>query len=463
MAKKPKALWGGRFKKGLAESAIQMSYSLEIDQALITLAVNLAHAKALKAKKILSESEFKLIQGALKKIASEDINQEKITTIESIAKNDEDIHSFIERRVIEIAGEVGKKLHTGKSRNDQVITDVRLYVKENVSRLVQKTDQLLASIITLAESNPDVIFPGFTHFQPAQPVLFAHHILAYYHKFNRDKTRFNTVIQSADCCPLGSGALAGNNYELDRDLIAKELGFSSITANSMDAVSDRDFLLEFFSAASIMMTHFSRFCEELVLWSSPIMGFITIGDEYTTGSSIMPQKKNPDMAELIRGKGGRVLGHLVQMHHVLKSLPLTYNRDLQEDKESLFDTVKTLDQSITVFAEMIGTIQIDAQKMKAATRLGFPLATELADYLVKKGIPFREAHEIVGKIVIRATETGRELAEIPISEYAEFSAQITADILDHVTLEAAINAKNVPGGTAKNQVQAQLKAIKSKK
>ncbi|NBV42107.1 argininosuccinate lyase [bacterium] len=382
--------------------------------------------------------------------------------LDGVIKQDEDIHSCIERLLILELGDLGKKIHTGKSRNDQVITSVRLYLKDHVHQIIELIQELLAALHTIASNHVDIIFPGLTHFQTAQPVVLAHHFLAYFEQFERDLNRFSRVYDVTDVCPLGSGALAGNNYRLDRELVARELGFGEVSRNSMDSVSDRDFILEFLSTCSICMMHLGRLSEELVLWSSPLIDFITIGDEFTTGSSIMPQKKNPDIAELTRGKSGRVLANLVGMHHVIKALPLTYNRDLQEDKEFLFDSVDTIIGALTVMKKMIPTIQFHRDQIAASLKKGYILATDLADYLVKKGVPFRQSHEITGQIVLYAEENHRALEALTLTEFHQFSKMIDTDIYDILTLAASVNGKSSIGGTAQNQVVYQLQRIKER-
>lgn len=450
-------LWGGRFKTGLDESAIKFSYSLSYDSKLASydIAVNRAHAKALTQAGIFTQTDLNKVCLFL------DDLEEKIEAKEDIfSGTDEDIHSCIERLMTEALGDLGKRLHTGKSRNDQVITDFRLFTKDQSTQVMGLINEVLQTLYDLADANLGVIFPGFTHFQTAQPVLLSHHLLAYFEKFSRDMGRFEKVFETADACALGSGALAGNNYGLDRQFIADELGFSRITNNSLDAVSDRDFVLEFCSSASICMTHLSRFSEELILWSSPLIGFITIGDNFTTGSSIMPQKKNPDIAELIRGKTGRVLGHFVGMQHILKALPLAYNRDLQEDKELLFDTADTLSQSLECFYKMLRSVTFNTEVIEKSMQKGHILATDFADYLVKKGVPFRDSHEITGRAVLYGVENKKEIHDLSLDEFKQFSDKIEEDVFEHLTLQAAIDAKNVLGGTATNQVVYQLEKIK---
>ncbi len=455
MAKK---LWGGRFKQGLAESAIKLSYSLHIDKRLVSydIAVNTAHAKALQKANIFTKEECQQVCTCLS-----ELNDGFIKNEAELLGADEDIHSCIERLVTERLGDLGKRLHTGKSRNDQVITDTRLFIKDQSSFAMSQLTELNNVLCELADEHKDVIFPGFTHFQPALPVLFSHHILAYIEKFKRDISRFEHTFEMADVCALGSGAMAGNNYGLDRDFVAKELGFSGITQNSMDAVSDRDFILEYLFSASVVMTHLSRFCEEIVVWNSPIIGFVNLGDDFTTGSSIMPQKKNPDMAELIRGKSGRVLGNLVALQQTLKGLPLTYNRDLQEDKEMMFDTADTLSHCLDCFTEMMQGLTLNKEAIHAALSKGYLLATDFADYLVKQGVPFRDSHEITGKAVLYAMEQNKQLEELSLEEFKSFSGKVESSVYDALTLEAAVNAKDLVGGTAKQQVHAQITKCKA--
>ncbi|NQY75372.1 MAG: argininosuccinate lyase [Candidatus Margulisbacteria bacterium] len=450
-------LWGGRFEKGLDETAKQFSYSYDIDRCLFPydIETNLVHAQALEKIGILTQSELTTLESALNDIANRFDNEDP-----TLLGDDEDIHSAIERLVTESCGDIGKKLHTGKSRNDQVSTDVRLFLKEAIQVSIIQLNHLLKTLYALSDKYIAVIIPGMTHFQPAQPVSFAHHLLAYFEMFSRDKKRLEQAFHSADVCPLGSGALAGNNYGLDRQFIANELGFSKLTQNSMDAVSDRDYIVEYISASALIMTHMSRFCEELVLWSSPLIGFIEIGDTFTTGSSIMPQKKNPDIAELIRGKSSRVVGHLTSLLHNLKSLPLTYNRDLQEDKYYLFDTVDTINPSLDCMAKMLKTITLNMDNINAAVQKGYMVSTELADYLVKNGIPFREAHEITGKLVLKAIETDIPLQNLSLDDMQLFCPEIKSNVFEILSIENAVSQKDVLGGTAFKQIKKQLKRIK---
>ena len=450
-------LWGGRFKKPLDPSAVQLSYSLESDKRLVfyDIQVNKAHAKALHKAKYLSRDEYQTLSQCLDTLAAE--FKEKPETLYA---DDEDIHTCIERLVTERCGDLGKKLHTGKSRNDQVITDTRLYTKDAITGIKQELQQLIDVLVLLAGQYDTVIFPGFTHFQPAQPVLFAHHLLAYVETFFRDLNRFDAAFVTTDVCALGSGALAGNNYQLDRQAIAKTLGFATITANSMDAVSDRDFIADTLSAASICMTHLSRFCEELIIFSSPLVGFIDIGDDFTTGSSLMPQKKNPDVAELIRGKTGRVHGHWIALQTTLKGLPLAYNRDLQEDKVFLFDTIDTVQLCLNCFHKMIAGIRLNDPAIQAALKKGYGVATDFADYLVEKGIPFRQAHDITGEVVLMAIEEDKQLHELSLDKLKAINSVIDADVFNYITYQAAVSAKSIEGGTAPSSVKKQINQIK---
>jgi argininosuccinate lyase len=357
--------------------------------------------------------------------------------------------------LVEKIGDVGRKLHTARSRNDQVSLDMRLFLKEAIAQTVNRVIDLQKAIINLADANSDVIMPGYTHLQRAQPVLFAHHMLAYFEMLGRDVERFRGALKRTDVMPLGSGALAGVPYPVDRDFLARELGFSQISQNSMDAVSDRDFIIEFQEAAAMTMMHLSRLAQEIVLWSSEEFGFIVLDDRYVTGSSIMPQKKNPDIAELARAKTGRVYGNLMAMLTIMKALPLTYNRDMQEDKEGLFDTVDTLMSTLEIFSGMVATLRVRADRASGVAEGGYTLATDLADYLVAKGVPFREAHGIVSRLVQYAVDMGKSFAGLALSEYAEFSPLFEEDVYN-VTAEASIAARNVVGGTAPEQVKQQL-------
>ncbi len=441
-----------RFKKEVEKSVQDYTASVPFDQRLYKqdIAGSIAHAKMLAKQGIISDKDAELIVMALTSI------REEIEGGEFALRADlEDIHMNIEARLIERVGEVGRKLHTARSRNDQIALDMRLFAKEAISQTIEKLVGLQRAFLDVAEANKDEIIPGYTHLQRAQPVLFAHHMLAYFEMLQRDVARFRDCLGRTDVLPLGSGALAGVPYPVDRDFLAKELGFSQISANSMDAVSDRDFVIEYQAAASITMMHLSRLAEELVLWSSAEFGFIELDDAYAMGSSIMPQKKNPDVAELARGKTGRVYGNLLAMLTVMKALPLSYNRDMQEDKEGLFDTVDTLLSTLEVFTGMVATLKVRGEKTRRATEEGYILATDLADYLVGKGVPFREAHNIVGGLVQYAVEKGKTFKDLSLSEYKNFSPLFEEDVYS-VTVASSLAARDVPGGTAPWQVAQQL-------
>ncbi|MGZ5260108.1 MAG: argininosuccinate lyase, partial [Burkholderiales bacterium] len=374
----------------------------------------------------------------------------------------EDVHLNIERRLTALVGDAGKRLHTARSRNDQVATDVRLYVRAGIDQLLALIKALQRKLLDVAEKHTDTVMPGFTHLQVAQPVSFAHHLLAYFEMLSRDAQRLIDCRKRVNKLPLGAAALAGTSFPIDRQMVAKELGFDGVCENSLDAVSDRDFAIEFCACAALLMTHLSRFSEELILWMSPRFRFIDLADRFCTGSSIMPQKKNPDVPELIRGKTGRVNGHLIALLTLMKAQPLAYNKDNQEDKEPLFDTVDTLTMSLTVFTELLGGLEVNRDAMRQAVQQGYATATDLADYLVKKGVPFREAHEAVAQAVRHAENRGKDLSELPLSDLQEFSALIGDDVFDALTLEGSLAARSHIGGTAPVRVkQAIAKARKS--
>jgi len=415
---------------------------------------SIAHARMLAKQDIIAGSDADTIVAGLYSIRDE-IEQGKFQFKTEL----EDIHMNIESALFEKIGDVAGKLHTARSRNDQIALDLRLFVKEEIPKTIDKIKALQAALVEVAEENKTVIMPGYTHLQQAQPVLLAHHLLAYFQMLQRDRERFEDCMGRADVLPLGSGALAGVPYPLDREFVARELGFKVVSTNSLDAVSDRDFVIEYEAAAAITMMHLSRLAEELVLWSSSEFGFIEIGEAYTTGSSIMPQKKNPDVAELARGKTGRVYGHLVGMLTTMKSLPLAYNRDLQEDKEGLFDTVDTLHSSLEVFAGMVRTIKVNADRIAQAMKTDYMLATDLADYLVKKGMPFREAHGVVAGLSEYALSKGKNFGELGMDEYHRFSPLFGENVYE-ITVESSVAARNVAGGTSPQQVETALKEAK---
>ena len=441
-----------RFEKDLNKLAKDYTVSVPFDKRLYRhdIAGSIAHARMLSKQGIIPEKDAELIIMGLTSIR-EEIERGEFKFKEEL----EDIHMNIEARLIEKIGDAGAMLHTARSRNDQVALDMRLFTKEAINEAMAGLKALQKALVDLAESNIGVSMPGYTHLQRAQPVLFAHHLLAYFEMYQRDIERFQQCLERTDVMPLGSGALAGVPYSIDRYSVAKELGFSKVSANSIDAVSDRDFVIEYQAAASITMMHISRLAEEIVLWSTAEFGFIEIDDAFATGSSIMPQKKNPDVAELARGKAGRVYGHLMAILTTMKGLPLSYNRDLQEDKEGLFDTVDTLLSTLEVFAAMAASLRIKGGRTRSVAEENFTLATDLADYLVKKGIPFRQAHTIVGKLVRHAIENKKTLPELDIKEYKAFSHKFEEDVRS-ITVESSLASRDVPGGTAPGQVQRAL-------
>lgn len=450
-------LWKGRFSKAENSLAEEFNASIDIDQRMYRqdIAGSIAHAKMLGKQGILQPEEAVEIETALLAIQQE-IEEGKVQfTIEQ-----EDIHMNIESILTEKVGTLGKKLHTARSRNDQVAVDFRLYQKEVILEITALLGELKKTLIDLAKAHQDTVMPGYTHLQRAQPVTFAFHLLAYWEMFHRDEDRFLHCYTSTDSLPLGSGALAGTPYCSDREFLAQELGFQMICENAMDAVSDRDFALEFLSCCSIAMMHLSRFCEELILWSSQEFHFIEMDDGFSTGSSIMPQKKNPDMAELIRGKTGRVYGSLVSLLTVMKGLPLAYNKDMQEDKLPVFDAADTLKSSLSIFIEMIRTMNVHPQVMEKAATSGFMNATDAADYLVAKGIPFRDCHEIIGRIVLYCIEKGTAIEELTLTELKEFSPCFDDDIYEKIQIRSCINAKKSTGSTSFQSVE-QMIAKKS--
>ena len=445
-----------RFEKDLDKLAKDYTVSVPFDKRLYRhdIAGSIAHARMLWKQGIIPEKDAELIIMGLISIR-EEIERGQFQFKEEL----EDIHMNIEARLIEKIGDAGAMLHTARSRNDQVALDMRLFAKEAINETMAGLKALQKALLDLAESNIGVSIPGYTHLQRAQPILLAHHLLAYFEMYQRDIERFNQCLERTDVMPLGSGALAGVPYPIDRYSVAKELGFSKVSANSIDAVSDRDFVIEYQAAASITMMHISRLAEEIVLWSTAEFGFIEIDDAFATGSSIMPQKKNPDVAELARGKAGRVYGHLMAILTTMKGLPLSYNRDLQEDKEGLFDSVDTVLSTLEVFAAMMGSLRVKGERTRSVAEENYTLATDLADYLVKKGIPFRQAHTIVGKLVRYAIENKKALPELDIKEYKTFSPKFEEDVKS-ITVESSLAARDVPGGTAPEQVRMALAAAR---
>jgi len=430
--------------------------SIPFDQRLYSqdLRGSSVHAKMLAKQGIIAQDDAEAIIAGLSSIRKE-IEQGEFQFKPEL----EDIHMNIESRLFEMIGDVAGKLHTARSRNDQVALDIRLFLKEEILKTIEELKSLQSSLVGLAEANKDVIMPGYTHLQQAQPVLLAHHLLAYFEMFQRDKARSYDCLERVDVLPLGSGALAGVSYPIDREFVARELNFSKVSTNSLDAVSDRDFVIEYQASAALVMMHLSRLAEEIILWSSSEFGFIQIGEAYTTGSSIMPQKKNPDVAELTRGKTGRVYGNLMAILTTMKALPLAYNRDMQEDKEGLFDTIDTLHSSLKVFAEMVKTIKINTGRISQATKADYILATDLADYLVKKGLPFREAHRVVAKLSEYTINKGKNFHELSLGEYNDFSPLFAKDVYN-ITLESSVAARDIVGGTSPQRVEAALTRAK---
>jgi len=446
-------LWSGRFDEPVSDLVKRFTASVSFDQRLAAFDIegSLAHARMLHACGILSEDDLRSIERGLG-----EIRQEIESGTFEWSVDLEDVHLNIERRLTDLVGDAGKRLHTARSRNDQVATDIRLYVRAAIDDIRSLIRRLQRALLDLAGKHTETIMPGFTHLQVAQPVSFAHHLLAYFEMLARDAERFADCRRRVNRLPLGAAALAGTSFPIDRSRVARELGFDGLAENSLDAVSDRDFAIEFCACAALLMTHLSRFCEELILWMSPRFGFIDLADRFCTGSSIMPQKKNPDVPELVRGKTGRVNGHLVALLTLMKAQPLAYNKDNQEDKEPLFDTIDTVTASLAVFAEMVSGIEVKAEAMREAARQGYATATDLADYLVRKGLPFREAHEAVAQAVRHAEATGKDLSELPLDELKRYSPLIESDVFDALTLEGSLAARRHVGGTAPAQVRVAL-------
>ena len=456
MAKNTK-LWGGRFEGTVEDWVERFGASISFDQKLAKFDVigSLAHVQMLGQTGILSLEESEKIQAGLKEL----LEELEAGQLDFDIAN-EDIHMNMEVLLTEKIGPLAGKLHTARSRNDQVATDMHLYLKEQLGHVLDKLAHLKGVLLDLAENHVETIMPGYTHLQHAQPISFAHHLLAYYQMFSRDSQRFAFNLEHTDLSPLGAAALAGTTFPINRELTADLLDFKGIYHNSLDAVSDRDFILEFLSNSSILIMHLSRLCEELINWCSYEYGFVSLSDTFSTGSSIMPQKKNPDMAELIRGKSGRVYGHLFSLLTVMKSLPLAYNKDLQEDKEGMFDTVDTIQKSLDIMAGMLSSMTVNKEKMLVSTQQDFSNATELADYLAKKGLPFREAHEIVGKLVLECSKSGYYLQDIPLSRYQEVSSLIEEDIYQALESQTAVQKRNSLGGTGFAQIRQELERAK---
>ena len=446
-------LWGGRFSEPTDAFVEAFTASVEFDQRMYKQDIegSRAHARMLTKVGVLSEKDLEALLKGLDQVEQEitDGNFEWSVALE-------DVHMNIEARLTELVGDAGKRLHTGRSRNDQVATDIRLYLREQIAYAIAEIRRLQTGLLNLAEREASTIMPGFTHLQVAQPVTFGHHLLAWFENMHRDASRLADCATRLNVLPLGAAALAGTTYPIDRNFTAEQLNFDDVCRNSLDAVSDRDFAIEFCADAAILMTHLSRFSEELVLWSSAQFDFINLPDRFCTGSSIMPQKKNPDVPELVRGKTGRVNGNLISLLTLMKSQPLAYNKDNQEDKEPIFDTIDTILGSLRAFADMIPAIESKKENMYKAAKQGFSTATDLADYLVVKGMPFRDAHEVVGKAVAFGVETAKDLSEMTLAELQQFSDIIQQDVFDVLTLEGSVAARNHIGGTAPEQV---LKAV----
>lgn len=448
--------WSARFSEPVSDLVKRYTASVSFDQRMARFDIqgSLAHADMLESIGILSADDKQAIEKGMAQILHEIEAGQFEWSIDL-----EDVHLNIEKRLVELIGDAGKRLHTGRSRNDQVATDIRLWLRAEIDTALELLAQLRHKLAELALQHTDTILPGFTHLQVAQPVTFGHHLLAYAEMFGRDAERLADCRKRVNRLPLGAAALAGTSYPIDRERVARTLGFDQVCRNSLDAVSDRDFAIEFCAAAALIMMHVSRLSEELVLWMSPRVGFITLADRFCTGSSIMPQKKNPDVPELARGKTGRVNGHLVALLTLMKGQPLAYNKDNQEDKEGLFDAADTVRDTLTIFVDMVGGIQVKAQAMRDAAMQGFATATDLADYLVKKGVPFRDAHETVAAAVRACEERGCDLADLGLSELKAFNPLIEDDIYQVLTLEGSVAARNHIGGTAPERVRAEAQRI----
>ncbi len=450
-----KKLWGGRFKEDVNATFFEFNRSFNFDKNLFAADIRgcLAHCRGLENAGILTQDESNDIQNGLNEIL-QNAGQNSDFFDNSSA---EDIHSFIEGKLIELVGDTGRKLHTGRSRNDQVATALRIWMRDAVDEISKVLHQTQTSLLNLAENNKDAILPGYTHLQRAQPVLFAHWCLAYFEMLRRDVSRFKNVRESVNVLPLGSAALAGTSYPIDREAVAKDLGFAEVSRNSLDAVSDRDFCVEFACAASLLMTHLSRLAEDIILYCTTEFGFFTLSDAVSTGSSIMPQKKNPDSMELVRGKSARVFGDLMSLLTMIKGLPLAYNKDMQEDKEAVFDAYKTVQDCLEISSIVLENLTVNESKTREAATKGYLNATELADYLARKNVPFRRAHEIVGQIVLHAIDLCVELDELLLSEMQKFAPEIDEDIFNALSIEQTLNSKNAIGGTSREQVNEALR------
>lgn len=443
-------LWGGRFQKSTDKKVDDFNSSIRFDKRMYKQDIkgSIAHAKMLGKQNIIPKEDADKIVKGLEELLVEIEAGKVVFDIDA-----EDIHMNIEKLLTEKIGEAGKRLHTGRSRNDQVALDIRMYLLDETKEIEEMLKHLMGVLIDIAKENTKTIMPGYTHLQKAQPITFAHHLMAYFEMFKRDLSRLSDCVKRMNVMPLGSGALAGTTYPLDREYVKDMLGFSEVTNNSLDGVSDRDFAIELSGVLSIIMMHMSRFCEELILWSSHEFSFVEMDDAFSTGSSIMPQKKNPDVAELIRGKTGRVYGHLMGLLTTMKGIPLAYNKDMQEDKEPIFDAVDTVKLCLPVFCDMLSTMKINKDVMLKGAKGGFTNATDLADYLVKKGMPFREAHGVSGRMVYRCIEKGISLDELTLDEMKEFSNIIEEDIYDAISMQTCVNGRNIIGGPAEEMVK----------
>ena len=458
-----KQLWGGRFSSQKNQAFASFNQSLSFDFRLLSQDIegSMAYAKALHKVGGLSEGELTQILEALSELEETTSTDQTLLTA-AIEEGTEDVHSFVETELVKKIGDVGKKLHTARSRNDQVATDMRMWVRQAISEIFDEILELQKTLVNNAKLNQDAVLPGYTHLQRAQPVLWSHLMLCYADMLSRDFDRFKDVHRRADVLPLGSGALSGNSWNVDRDFLAKELNFSAVSTNSLDATSDRDYIVEFISAASLTMAHMSRIAEDLIIYSSSEFKFVTMGDDVATGSSLMPQKKNPDALELIRGKTGRTFGSLIQLLTVIKALPTCYNKDLQEDKEALFDTFDTLSASLQVMKSVIASLELNKDKMLEAASKGYQNATELADYLVKKGVAFRDAHHAVGRLVLTAISCECELQELPLEKLQTECEAIEADVYKSLSLDATIASKASFGGTSPVRVAEAIKTFEAK-
>jgi len=450
-------MWGGRFTKDTDEQVDDFHSSIGFDYRLLPYDIqgSKAHARMLAHCGIIQDHEAELICSGL-----DQVHEEIVQGRAELSTASEDIHMNVERLLIERVGDVGRKLHTARSRNDQVALDTRLYLKDALRRIEDALIAVEAALIELAEQDPSIAMPGYTHLQRAQPVLLAHHLLAYVEMFERDRERFGDCYKRVDVCPLGSGAIAGTTFPIDREFVRRELGFAKLSQNSMDAVSDRDFALEFLGAAAIVGVHMSRLSEEIVLWATSEFGFVELDDAYSTGSSMMPQKKNPDVPELVRGKTGRLFGNLIGLLTTMKGLPLAYNKDMQEDKEALFDSVDTLERSLLILAPTVRTLRIRKDRMAEALRGGYLNATDLADYLTRRGVPFRKAHELVGKAVWHCAERGLALEDLSVQDFRHLGLDVAEDLESALSVQGMLKTRNCVGGTALERVLEQLAAAK---